>query len=179
MATATAEADEQFRQSLANLREAMEQDIALAAEVRTQETMAMEKLGEALSDEVAKREQQEQIIAKSIIHGLKQKGFKVWANIVDIPKPLPAPASAILDPLRIGETSRVIEWEGGYGLIRKMGETPEKVRFGYIYATKDAANAPAAMENQPVAADGTAGATTDGGTTGGDGTTTTPPGGGH
>lgn len=167
MAVDTAKTDEAFRASLQNLKEAMDQDIALAVEVKAQEAAALQSLGGALETEVEKREAQELQIAHAIIEGLKQKGFKVWANVIDIDKPLPEAAAAILDPLKIGDTSRVIEWENGLGLIRKMSENDTRVKFGYIYATKDAAMAPASMDNQPVVADGT--------TTSGDGGTTTAP----
>lgn len=170
--------DEAFKSALSALAEAAQQDIAMAAEMKAAEAAAMEKLGGAMSEEVAEREKQAMAVAGEVINGLKAKGFDVTANIITLPKDsVPEPAKALVDSLKIGDTSKIFEWNGGYGVIRKMGETETDVKVGYIWATKEAAMGPAA------AAAGTTTASPDGTTTetpaGGETTTGPGAGGGH
>lgn len=168
--------DEAFKNALTALAEAVQQDMALAAEMKAAEAAAMEKLGGAMSEEVAEREKQAMQVAGEVINSLREKGFDVTANILTLPKDsVPEPAKALVDSLKIGDTSKIFEWNGGYGVIRKMGETDTEVKVGYIWATKEAAMGAAAAAGTTTASpDGTTTETPAGGET-----TTGPGAGGH
>jgi len=143
MAASIAQHDEAFKNALGSLAEAAQQDIAMAAEMQTAEAAAMEKLGGALAAEVAEREKQAMQVAGEVIKSLKAKGFDVTANIVELDKAnVPEAAQALVSSLEVGQTSKVFEWNGGYGVIRKMAETDTTVKVGYIWATKEAAMGP-------------------------------------
>jgi|GEM_PF-6369407 len=170
--------DEAFKNALASLAEAAQQDLAMSAEMRTAEAAAMEKLGGAMSEEVAEREKQAMVVAGDVIKALKDKGYDVTANVIVIENSsVPEPAKALVDSLKVGDTSKIFEWNGGYGVIRKMGTTDTSVKIGYIWATKEAAMGPAGT-TAPAA--GTTATSPDGTTTetpaGG---TSTGAGGGH
>lgn len=131
--------DDVFRASLEKLAAAAEQEIALAAAAREAEAAALEKLGGVLAEEIAAREQQELEMAKHIISTLQERGFNVQADIVDLPLPLPEAAANILGGMEVGQTSQVLEIGEGYGIVRLIAKHEDKVKVGYIYATKEEA----------------------------------------